>query len=114
MGAGSPEDAPADLGRALDPRGIVSATDYSPRRVEASDSARLEELCRVASDTARRRGHDLAGWAPGADGDLRAQRAVCRSCGKVAYVRVGSGMSGLAGEALMQPCSGAGRPVGQR
>jgi hypothetical protein len=63
----------------------------------------LDELCRIAAEAARRRGHELGDWAEPEGGSAR--QAACASCGRVAYVRVGEGMTGLAGDALFEQCA---------
>jgi hypothetical protein len=72
-----------------------------------SSSEYLVELCERTADAAHARGHELDSWAtpPGQDGVARA--AVCRRCGRVAYVRAESGFAGAAGEALTQDCESA-------
>jgi hypothetical protein len=74
----------------------------------ASSAEYLPELCERTEEAARARGHDLDSWTapPGQDGVARA--AVCRRCGRVAYVRAESGFGGAAGEALTQDCKPAG------
>jgi hypothetical protein len=72
--------------------------------VQSAESPELDQLCLIAASAAERRGHDLRGWETPAGEDETGRRALCRRCGSVAYVRVGKGMSGLAGEALLERC----------
>jgi hypothetical protein len=72
----------------------------------------LLELCERAGEAACARGHVLDAWhAPAGQGAI-ARAAVCRSCGRVVYVRAESGFAGAAGEALTQNCdrNGASSP----
>ena len=68
----------------------------------------LLELCDRTAEAAQARGHELDSWTapPGQNGVARA--AVCRRCGRVAYVRAESGFAGAAGEALTQDCEPTG------
>jgi hypothetical protein len=64
---------------------------------------RLDELVRLAAAAAARKGHDVGDWTtdpPGAD----ARRGTCSRCGRTLYVRVGEGMTGMAGAALAERC----------
>jgi hypothetical protein len=65
----------------------------------------LESLSGIAEERAGARGHELGPWeAPAGEEDV-ALRAVCRRCGRVAYVRSEGGMAGSAGDALTEACS---------
>jgi hypothetical protein len=64
----------------------------------------LRDLCERASEVARARGHELEGWSAPSGEAAIARAAVCRRCGRVAYVRAESGLIGAAGDALVQPC----------
>ena len=65
----------------------------------------LPELCAVAEARARRQGHDLQPWAVPDGEDAVGQRAACKRCGRVVYVRVEGGLAGMAGAALGEPCA---------
>jgi hypothetical protein len=65
----------------------------------------VEDLSEMAGERARGRGHELGPWEPPAGEEAVALRAVCRRCGRVAYVRSESGMAGTAGEALSEDCA---------
>jgi hypothetical protein len=66
----------------------------------------LDDLCQMAGEAARARGHDLGEWlAPPGEGEL-VRTASCRRCGRIAYVRFEPGLGGAAGDALTEPCSG--------
>jgi hypothetical protein len=73
-----------------------------------SGTEHLLELCERAAEAARARGHELNPWRAPPGGDAIARAAICRRCGRVAYVRAESGFAGAAGEALTQSCE----PVG--
>ena len=64
----------------------------------------IEALCRMASDTARSRGHDIDGWewVPGAR--TGAATATCRRCGRAVHVRAEGALKGVAGRALTESC----------
>ena len=64
----------------------------------------LETLCESASEVARDQGHELHAWSAPPGEKQIARAAVCRTCGRVAYVRAESGFVGVAGDALVQPC----------
>jgi hypothetical protein len=64
---------------------------------------RLEELCRLAASTAALKGHDIGDWVPGR-ADEQSRRATCQKCGMELSVRVGEGMTGIAGPALRGLC----------
>jgi hypothetical protein len=64
----------------------------------------------VAANAAGRRGHDLGDWQAPAGDEATGRRSVCRRCGAIAYVRIGTGMSGLSGEALFHPCEPGAEP----
>jgi hypothetical protein len=49
-------------------------------------------------------GHDLGDWDDRSEGSVRAHRATCASCGRIAYVRVEGGLSGAAGSACRELC----------
>jgi hypothetical protein len=72
---------------------------------------RLNELCRVAEGAAKARGHELGQWQARRGEEERERRSVCSRCGRVAYVRLGGGMTGVAGAALMERCGDEVRPV---
>jgi hypothetical protein len=71
--------------------------------VGASADPDLDELCRIAAEASRGRGHELGDWTDDAAGGS-ARHARCATCGRIAYVRVGEGMTGLAGDALRERC----------
>jgi hypothetical protein len=62
-------------------------------------------MSEIAGDRARAQGHELGPWEEPAGEESIAWRAVCRRCGRVAYVRSESGMAGSAGEALTESCA---------
>ncbi|HEY7074349.1 MAG TPA: hypothetical protein VH418_03225 [Solirubrobacteraceae bacterium] len=66
----------------------------------------LEDLTQMAEHAARARGHELGGWDAPAGEETIALRAVCRRCGRVAYIRSEGGLAGTAGDALSETCSG--------
>ena len=65
----------------------------------------LDGLSDIAGERARAQGHELGPWEAPAGEESIALRAVCRRCGRVAYVRSESGMAGSAGDALTESCS---------
>jgi hypothetical protein len=67
--------------------------------------ADLESMSEIAVERARARGHELGPWEAPAGEESVARRAVCRRCGRVAYVRSEAGMAGSAGEALTEGCA---------
>lgn len=69
---------------------------------------RLNELRQVAEDAVSARGHKVGAWTAPSGADELESRATCSRCGRVVYVRVGSGMKGMAGAALTERC---GQPV---
>jgi hypothetical protein len=74
---------------------------------------RLEELCELAQSAARGKGHDLGGWTGDGDAEV-ARTATCARCGRRVHVRVGAGMTGMAGAALTEPCAQAREAGAQR
>lgn len=78
--------------------------------MQSAESPELDQLCLIAASAAERRGHDLRAWETPAGESDTGRRAVCRRCRKVVYVRVGKGMSGLAGEALLERCEPGSEP----
>jgi hypothetical protein len=64
----------------------------------------VTDLKEVALRKSQALGHDLSGWVRVDDGDASAWRASCIRCGEVVYVRGESGLLGLAGTILTQPC----------
>jgi hypothetical protein len=66
----------------------------------------LEGMSEIAGERARAQGHELGPWEAPAGDEAIALRAVCRRCGRVAYVRAEGGMAGSAGDALTEGCSG--------
>jgi hypothetical protein len=64
----------------------------------------LDELVRLASVAAGRKGHEIREWAADPPGAEDARRATCNRCGRALYVRVGAGMTGMAGAALTERC----------
>jgi hypothetical protein len=68
----------------------------------------LVELCERAAEAACARGHALDRWSTPPEEEAIARAAVCRRCGRVAYVRAESGFAGAAGEALTQNCEPRG------
>jgi hypothetical protein len=70
-------------------------------------SVALEDLCESVEDAARAGGHDLGDWESPAGEESLARSAVCRRCGRVAYVRAEPSLAGAAGPALNEPCSEA-------
>ena len=65
----------------------------------------LDDLCQSAGDMARAGGHDLGEWEAPEGEETFARSAVCRRCGRVAYVRSEPAMAGAAGPALTEPCA---------
>lgn len=57
-----------------------------------------------ADRRARTRGHRLGPWEDRNDDSALAARAVCKTCGRVAYIRFEAGLSGAAGAALTEGC----------
>jgi uncharacterized membrane protein len=74
--------------------------------VAASADFGLDELRAAAATAATRRGHVLGPWEADASAERDAQAATCQRCGRRVYVRVGAGMSGLAGTAITEACPG--------
>jgi hypothetical protein len=64
-------------------------------------SADLDELCRIAGEAASRKGHEIPTWTPDSPA---ARRGTCVRCGRIIYVRIGGGMTGMAGAALSEAC----------
>jgi hypothetical protein len=64
----------------------------------------VEALCRMATETARSRGHDIDGWKPDRDSATTAATATCRRCGRAVHVRAEGALKGAAGTALTEPC----------
>ena len=64
----------------------------------------LDDLCQSAEEAALAGGHDLGGWDAPEGEESFARAAVCRRCGRVAYVRSEPSMAGAAGPALTEPC----------
>jgi hypothetical protein len=65
----------------------------------------LEELCAIAAGAATGRGHVLTAWSSPPGEESAARRATCARCGRVAYVRTDTGLSGMTGRALTEQCS---------
>jgi len=65
----------------------------------------IAALCRLASETVRARGHEIAEWTTDAADSTIAGTAVCRRCHLAVHVRVAGGLKGLAGPALTTPCT---------
>jgi hypothetical protein len=72
----------------------------------------LEDLTRMAEEFTRARGHVLGKWEAPPGEQTIARRAVCRRCGRIAYVRSEDGLAGTGGSALTEACSGARRHAG--
>jgi hypothetical protein len=72
---------------------------------ERSDS---DDLCALAADRARARGHELGPWTPMPGEEAIARTASCTRCGRVAYVRFESALVGAAGPALTDSCDEPG------
>lgn len=72
---------------------------------------RVDDLCRLGEAAASRKGHTLGDWAQD-QGDDSGLTATCVRCGRIAYVRLGSGMTGMAGPAFAEACTPASQPVG--
>jgi hypothetical protein len=64
----------------------------------------IEALCRMASDTARSRGHDIDGWERVPDAGTSGAIATCRRCGRAVHVRAEGALKGAAGRALTESC----------
>jgi hypothetical protein len=62
-------------------------------------------MSEMAEEKARAHGHDLGPWEAPVGEEAIARRAVCRRCGRVAYVRSERGMAGSTGDALTDSCS---------
>ncbi len=67
----------------------------------------LDDLCQSAEDAARSGGHDLGKWAAPEGEESLARSAVCRRCGRGAYVRAEPLLLGAAGPALTESCTEA-------
>jgi hypothetical protein len=65
----------------------------------------LDDLCLMATDAARARGHELGDWATPSGEEMIARNATCVRCGRTAYVRSESGLAGAGGRALTEACS---------
>jgi hypothetical protein len=72
--------------------------------VSSQADPRLHELCDLAAAAAERKGHDLGEWEDDRASDVHARRTTCRRCGRAVYVRLGDGMTGMAGAALTERC----------
>jgi hypothetical protein len=72
----------------------------------------IAELCALASDALRGRGHEMGEWGTDTEDPAIARTAVCTRCGLTAHVRAEGGMSGIAGPALTRPCTSGPRPPG--
>jgi hypothetical protein len=72
--------------------------------VPSSVDVSLDELVRLASTAAARKGHNVRDWTADPPGSEDARRGTCSRCGRTLYVRVGAGMTGMAGTALTEPC----------
>jgi hypothetical protein len=66
----------------------------------------LDDLCQSAEDAALAGGHELGEWEAAEGEESLARSAVCRRCGRVAYVRAEPAMAGAAGPALTEACTG--------
>jgi hypothetical protein len=66
----------------------------------------LQSMSEIAEEMALAHGHDLGPWEAPTGEEAIARRALCRRCGRVAYVRSETGMAGSAGDALTECCSG--------
>jgi hypothetical protein len=66
---------------------------------------RLDELVRLAAVAAGRKGHDVRDWTADPPGAEDARTATCSRCGRTLHVRVGEGMTGMAGTALTERCN---------
>jgi hypothetical protein len=73
--------------------------------VGAKADLRLADLCRLAAATAARNGHEISRWSEIRDGSDDVRRGSCDKCGRRLDVRVGTGMTGMAGAALTEPCN---------
>ena len=65
---------------------------------------RIEHVCEMAAEAAQARGHDLGVWKRAPGEQAIARTAACRRCGRIAYVRLESGLAGAGGDALTEPC----------
>ena len=72
----------------------------------------LDDLSRMAEEFTRARGHDLGKWEAPPGEQTIARRAVCRRCGRIAYVRSERGLAGTGGSALTEACSRERRQAG--
>ena len=97
-------------GYKAEPDKHLSNTAAVPQRTSLDEVAstldpRLEELCRLAGSAAASKGHQIGEWTPPPGADEQSRRANCQKCGMELSVRVGEGMTGMAGQALRSPCS---------
>lgn len=60
----------------------------------------------MAGELAQLKGHDLGDWEAPDGEEAVARRAICRRCGKVAYVRSEGALAGTGGAALTVSCAG--------
>jgi len=65
----------------------------------------LEDLRQMAEAATLAGGHELGGWEAPPGEEAIALRAVCRRCGRIAYIRSEAGLAGTAGDALTEPCA---------
>jgi hypothetical protein len=72
--------------------------------VSSQADPRLDELCDLAVAAAGRKGHEVREWEDDSASDVHARRTTCRRCGRSLYVRLGTGMTGMAGTALTERC----------
>jgi hypothetical protein len=73
-------------------------------------TGQLHDVCDMAEEAARVRGHDLGGWAAVPGEEAVARAATCLRCGRTAYVRSESGLAGAGGAALSEQCPNLSGP----
>jgi hypothetical protein len=70
----------------------------------------LDQLRRIASAAVQELGHVMGGWVAPAGEEATARSAVCRRCGRTVNVRAEPGLTGVAGLALTERCTGPSVP----